>query len=72
MTGFYMKSEKTAKSGEEPQEGGESMRYTAIYKPKGYPVIYETFPCRCLQSARWYAQARAKRYGWELVGVVME
>jgi hypothetical protein len=49
------------------------MKYTAVFKSNPtLPVFYETFPCRSLQSAKWYAQARAKRYGWELVGVVME
>lgn len=49
------------------------MKYTAVFKSThALPVFHETFPCRSLQSATWYAQARAKRYGWELVGVVRE
>ena len=45
------------------------MKYTAVFKSNPTPLFfYETFPCRNLQSATWYAQARAKRYGWELVG----
>jgi hypothetical protein len=51
-------------------EGGEGMRFTAIYKPKGRPVFHETFSCSSINWAMWYAKGRAERFGVELVAVV--
>ena len=41
------------------------MRFTAVFDCG----IQETFSCSSFAWARWYAQARAKRFGWELVRI---